>query len=54
MLNIYVDSNGHKIIWSFDPQKGNVWTKPRYFGEFLHEDGTIACDGDFKEEKTCQ
>lgn len=43
----YVDSNGHAIVWSYDSSKGGVWSRPRYFGEFCHLDGTPACDGEF-------
>ena len=46
---MFVDSKGHTILFSFDKNKGNLWSHPRYFGEFHHEDGTVACDGEFRE-----
>jgi hypothetical protein len=47
---MYIDSNGHEIKWSYDRSKGNVWSRPRNFGEFHHLDGTVACNGAFTEK----
>jgi hypothetical protein len=47
----FYDSNDHEIKWSFEPTKGNVFTRLRYFGEFHHLDGSVACDGNFRQEE---
>ena len=51
MKTKFYDSNGHEIVGTFDRSKGHPFIKPRYFGEFHHTDGTIACDGEFTQQR---